>query len=236
MKSFKHTALAPKSNRRAGFSLMELVVVMSIMAILAGAAIPVARRAIDHAARKSTLTELESLASATVAFFEDTGSLPRELGELTTDPGLTGWTGPYVGAIGKDLRTGRHSAEVDGWSFPYRIEHESASVLTITSPGSDGQLDAFDDFSTRVDVTSVRRARTLELLRNINGAIEQYNQAYLASDPLPADYSLLLQKLVTRGFLPAAEPWAVDGWGARFVPSPADATPVVRVASATMSR
>ena len=236
MKYLNNTAHSRRSSIRAGFSLLELVVVMSIMAILAGAAIPVVRRAIDHAARKSTLIELEALASATVAFFEDTGSLPLELGALTTDPDLAGWTGPYIGTIGRDLRTGRHSAEVDGWSFPYRLKLESASILSITSPGPDGQLGAFDDYSTRVDVTPVRRARTLELLGNINRAIEQYNQTFLTSDPLPAEYALLLQKLVTRGFLPAAEPWAVDGWGAPFEPSPAGATPVVRVASETIAR
>ncbi len=236
MKLIKHRSGRLSAQTRGGFSLLELVIVISIMAILAGAAIPVARRAIDHAARKATLAELDAFSTATIAFFEDTGVLPENVRALTHSSGLTGWTGPYLGAIGKDLRTGVDSAEVDGWSFAYRVELEGESAVVITSPGVDGKFDFLEDFSVRVDVTSVRREKTLRLLKTLNMAVDQYNEGYLLTDPLPANFDELLGKLVTRGLLPAKAPWAKDGWGTPFVVTPADALPVVRVGSATMLR
>jgi hypothetical protein len=155
---------------------------------------------------------------------------------LHEDPGLAGWTGPYVQTTGRDLRTGGNAVELDGWSFPYALTRSGPSVLELTSPGADGVVGHLDDHTVRVDVTRIRRAVTLERLATINQAITLYNADFHTSDPLPGSWPLVLSKLVARGFLPAAAPFENDGWDRPFVPDPPARLPVVRVASAALAR
>ncbi len=222
--------------KNAGFSLIELVIVISIMAVLAGVAVPVARTVIDRAARSATLEELAILAEASGELFRDTGTLPEELEDLLRDPGTAGWAGPYVQATGRDPRTGKHGIEVDGWSFDYVLSTRGASVLEITSPGADGVLEELDDHSVTLDVTRIRRERTLEQLAILNGAVAGYNRAWMGSDDLAPPYSAVLSKLVTKGFLPATAPFSDDGWGDAFVCDPRVGVPVVRVNSRSLMR
>ncbi|HKB15089.1 MAG TPA: prepilin-type N-terminal cleavage/methylation domain-containing protein [Planctomycetota bacterium] len=92
-----------------GFTFLELVVVIAILAVLAGILTPIAKSAIDD----SRATKMEALAStlskAAQRYFFDTGSLSREYSDdtaaanrrLSSDPtpfGVAGWKGPYLEA------------------------------------------------------------------------------------------------------------------------------------------
>lgn len=90
--------------QRSGFSLVELVITMTIIAILAGV---VSMRAGGMAAkaRASKIASLvENLKAATTVYHLDTNQLPREYSgytgatnhRLTQDPGVAGWEGPYL--------------------------------------------------------------------------------------------------------------------------------------------
>ncbi|MFT5285840.1 MAG: prepilin-type N-terminal cleavage/methylation domain-containing protein [Planctomycetota bacterium] len=236
MKTCHTTRVQPPRSRQSGFSLLELIVVVSIMAILAGSAIPVSRKLIDRAARKATTSELEVLAKAAGHHFEDTARLPTNVVDLLADSGLSGWTGPYLQTTGKDLRTGLDSAEVDGWSHRYELNQVGDSVLQLTSPGPDGVVGELEDYSIRLDITGQRRRRTIETLAILNAAVGRYNSNAVGSDPLPLQFDALLRRLVTSGFLPEVKGFEVDGWGVRFVADPPHALPVVRLASRNMKR
>jgi hypothetical protein len=190
---------------------------------------------IDRAARRATLEELEVLAELSAEHFRDTWRLPGELPDLWRDPGHRGWAGPYLRVFGTDPRTGREDAEVDGWAFEYVLTRHGDSVLEITSPGADGRVGELDDWSVTVDVTSLRRERTLERLAILNDAIRSYNRAYLGSDDLSPPFPGVLSRLVARGYLPSAEPFRTDGWGDDFECDPPAGVPVVRVRSHRLS-
>ena len=115
-----------RSRRRhqSGFTLLELVVVMAILTLLAGAALPVASRAIDRAARRATRAELDLIGQATVEFVRDTLQAPETLADLVRPgtPSVQGWSGPYLSRGMADPRTGAPGWEVDGWSRPYVVE------------------------------------------------------------------------------------------------------------------
>ena len=69
---------------RGGFSLLELIVAVSIMVILVGAAVPVTSKVLTYKARLATKQEVELLSDAAADYFEDTRQLPgdRERGNL----------------------------------------------------------------------------------------------------------------------------------------------------------
>jgi len=219
-----------RRSTRGGFSLLEMILVISIMAIIAGSAVPLATMAINSKAKRATAEELDGLQLAAAEYFQDTGELPSTVSDMEQNPSVDGWAGPYLQAYSINERTGLSQYAVDAWSQAYSLS-SSGSVLTITSPGLGGTFGDEHDIAITLDVTPIRRDQTLATLEIVNRAIGQYNTSWLATDPLPANYSTILSKLVTKGYLPASEPFATDGWGDALVPDPVGRTPVVQVGS-----
>lgn len=216
--------------KTGGFTLLEMIIVISIMAIIAGAAVPLASAAINSKARSATSGELEGLAQAATEYFRDTGQLPTSTAAMEQNPSVAGWTGPYLLAFSIDKNSGLSQYAVDAWSQPYKFK-VVGSLLTLTSPGQGGAFGDGNDLEVVLDVTPIRREKTLATLKTVNQAIQLYNAVWQATDPLPASYSSLLTKLVNKGYLPSEPPFSVDGWGDAFVPDPPSLTPVVQVTS-----
>lgn len=96
--------MTPKTNtRRAGFSLLEIIVAVSILAILAGAMAVRTGGLLgkSKAARAVQLTETLNLACT--AYHSDTGQLPLEYSgyqaqyrDLSAEQTAAGWDGPYI--------------------------------------------------------------------------------------------------------------------------------------------
>lgn len=215
---------------RSGFSLLEIVVVVAILTLIAGVAVPVVAKVVEREARASTRTELDLLAAASLEYLRDTGALPTAAAHLGTNPGVTGWSGPYLGSLGLDAKSGLNAHEVDGWSRVYRFRI-AGSVLSIDSAGPDGTFGNADDLLVRADATLVRRERTLATLKVLNQAVLNYNATYQATEPLPANWSQALSRLVLRGYLPSATGLENDAFGSPFVGVPAGVAPLVRVGS-----
>lgn len=219
----------PKS-ARGGFTLLELIVVVSIVSLLAGAMIPVAMVSFHSKARSDTVDELRSLGAAVGQYYRDTWQLPSDLDDLFVDPSVSGWAGPYLTDASIDVKSGVNRYTVDGWSLPYTVS-VSGPVFTMVSAGVDRTAGNADDLSLSFDTTPLVRERTRAQLETVNQAITLYNATWMASDPLPADYAALLNQLVLRGYLPSSAAYLVDGWGDAFEPCPAGVTPVVQVIS-----
>lgn len=120
----------------AGFTLVELVIIIVILGILAAVAIPKFGDMSDSSRDVATRKEMNELRRAIVgspevvaggrlvnAGFEgDTGKLPGRLEDLVTRPDsiapydrLTrlGWNGPYIDGTGGSYLT-------DAWGVPYQ--------------------------------------------------------------------------------------------------------------------
>lgn len=226
--------IAPKS-RRSGFSLVELIVVVAILAILAGTAVPIATKALTYKARQATRNEIQYLADSAGEYVLDTEVIPPDIAALLVEPsaGVPGWAGPYLPGVSADEVTGAIGYSVDAWSRPYQFQ-SSGSILTIESMGEDAAWGTTRDIVLDFDVTPLRRRLTLDRLETINQAVTLYNGAYQATDPLPADYTALVARLVATGFLPNTSGFDSDGWGNAFVEDPVSETPVVRVTSTSL--
>jgi general secretion pathway protein G len=219
--------------RCRGFSLIELIVVVAILAVIAGTALPVVGKSLTRGKIADTRAELAALAPAIGNHFEDTGIFPPTFADLEQNAsGTAGWTGPYLKAMLASQPSTTASLARDAWNRDYVVTTSGVSALTILSLGQDGAQGTADDLSQSLDVTPIRRAATLAELRTVNTAITAWNAINLPLAPLSSDYAALLGQLVGGGYLPGGSgTWDTDGWGDAYVSDPPGATPVVAVTS-----
>lgn len=118
----KHIPFPSRAVAQRGFTLLELLVVLLIIALLAGYVGPKLFAQVDKAKVQSTRAQMKSLGDALVQYRLDVGVYPdatQGLAALVKAPqGVNGWQGPYLAA----------DVPLDGWGQPY--------VLNV--PGSDG--------------------------------------------------------------------------------------------------
>ena len=82
-------------NSSQGFTLLELLVVVLIIALLAGIALPQYRKATEKAKATQALTLLRSLYQSAQRYFLTNGQLPSSITDLdleTSNSALNGWT------------------------------------------------------------------------------------------------------------------------------------------------
>lgn len=220
-----------------GFSLMELIVSLSIMTILVGFTVPVIATEVKRQKIKAEKSELNAIKNAIEDYFEDTVTFPSALGELVTNgDGVSGWAGPYYNPSLSLYASGGSAATEDEWGSTYGLTAPSTSSRVVTSPGADKASGTGDDISVTVDVTSIRRKITATELDVINNAITLYNSKYQSSSPLLANYTYILSRLQATSYLPNGDTtYEKDGWNLPYVADPIGVTPVVRVTSSMFS-
>jgi len=221
---------------KSGFSLLELVIVMAVVAMMIGVTVPVGGTVLRQKARAAATGELTILGEAVKSYFYDTGVLPVDHDDLLAST-LPGWAGPYLTGVIDDRRTGMSGYKVDPWSRDYKWK-VAGDVLTLSSAGSDGTFGTATDIELITDVTSIRRDITKERIHRLQIAINQYNAYYLTADPmttqpLPANFATIMTKLIAAGLIPTGSDLATDAWGDAFVPTPA-LSPVLAVTSSNL--
>ena len=87
----------PTTQRPLGFTLIELIVVIALVAVLAAVIAPNLLGKATEANRKSAAIQLEKIANAVELYRIETGRYPEELTDLVRRPdGVERWNGPYV--------------------------------------------------------------------------------------------------------------------------------------------
>lgn len=114
----------------AGFSLIELLVVLVILGMIAGLVVPNIMQRGEDARVRATQTEIQRLSMAVDEFYLDTGRAPTSLRELVERPsGVSNWNGPYV----------NDSNLNDPWGRPYNYRYPGQHrSFDIFSEGADG--------------------------------------------------------------------------------------------------
>ena len=86
-----------------GFTLIEMIGVLAIIAILAAVIAPKVFDAISDSRVDSLVEEINTVRTAVASFYKDTGRFPNQYSAstgshwLTSKPqGVTGWRGPYL--------------------------------------------------------------------------------------------------------------------------------------------
>lgn len=131
--------------REAGFTLVELLVVMVILGLLASLVLPNFFGQAEKARLKTTKVQISTLASALDAFALDVGRYPDKnegLDALTKEPsGLPQWDGPYL----------KKDVPKDAWgnAYEYRPPQSSKTDYEIVSAGPDQKMGSEDDISSK---------------------------------------------------------------------------------------
>jgi general secretion pathway protein G len=110
------------SDREAGFTLLEILVVVAILGLLVGLVAPAALRQFGGAQVSIARQSIERIGGALDIYRLDTGSYPStEQGLqalIARLPGVTAWSGPYLKAD--------QGPPLDPWGRPYLYRSPSS--------------------------------------------------------------------------------------------------------------
>jgi len=128
-------------HRRQGFTLVELLLVLVILAVLAAIVIPKMAGRSEQARETAATTQIAAFKTALDTFEIDNGYYPsgeKGLDELVDEPSnAKNWRGPYLDNI-----------PVDPWGNEYIYEYQGKNNqkgYDIMSVGPDGRANTDDD-------------------------------------------------------------------------------------------
>jgi general secretion pathway protein G len=128
--------LSPR-RREAGFTLLELLVVLAIMGLLAAIIGPQVIKYLGSSRTQTARVQIQNIVAALELYKLDVGHYPTQaegLNALVTAPqSEAGWNGPYLK---------KESAIKDPWGEPYIYknpgQHGEVDVLTLGSDKAEG--------------------------------------------------------------------------------------------------
>jgi general secretion pathway protein G len=129
-----------------GYTLTEMLVVVGVIALIAGVLVPTVVSQMRRARAKAAHVQLENVASAVEIFRSDTGHYPKTteggLKALLSGASIEGWTGPYL----KDAKTLNDpwDREID---YEPSVDGQSFKVTTLGADGQPGGVGANLDIS-----------------------------------------------------------------------------------------
>jgi len=132
-----------KDRAQKGFTLVELLLVLVILALIGGLVLPGIIGKAEGAKWKAAGSQVSRLSMAVESYYLDTGSTPDNLEQLVTESGDTsGWNGPYV----------KPSSLKDPWGrdydYQYPGEHGDFDIISFGADGQPGGEDNDADINS----------------------------------------------------------------------------------------
>lgn len=142
----RRRGVAARSTADAGFTLVELLVVLTIISLILGLVGPRVLNYLGESRVKTAKLQIESFGSALDLFLVDAGRYPTTsegLDALVQRPAtVQAWNGPY-------LKGGR--VPLDPWGNPYQyrspVERTQYEIVSLGSDGREGGTGTAADIS-----------------------------------------------------------------------------------------
>ena len=131
--------------RQAGFTLIEMLVVLAIIGLLVGLVAPRVFNQLAEAKVRTAHIQIENFKNSLDLFFLDAGRYPTTaegLGALVVRPAnVAGWGGPYIKG---------NAVPKDPWNNPYlyRSPGEGGRAYDIISTGPGGKSGGGDQIAS----------------------------------------------------------------------------------------
>jgi general secretion pathway protein G len=133
----KKKSRGTEHGRMAGFTLLELMVVLLVLALLASVAAPRVTKYLGRAKTETAKIQVDALSAAVDSFHLDNGRFPSAsegLNALIDKPeGAPAWDGPYIK---------KRDSLLDPWGHPYLYrfpgQHGEYDVYTFGSDQREG--------------------------------------------------------------------------------------------------
>jgi general secretion pathway protein G len=161
---------------KKGFTLIELIVVIAIIAVMGAVIAPNAFKSIEKAKIAATVQDLNSIKTAAGAYFTDMSAWPTSSGNFTTGPAGTAWDGPY---LDKWPEGNRWPGAVYTWNIGTNGVFNAGSTaqeryisLTNLGAGVAGKLEAqIDPGNTNATGVAHSTATTIDFLVSRDGPV-----------------------------------------------------------------
>ena len=122
---------------RAGFTLVEILLVVAILGILAGVAVVSMSGKVERANVTAARTSIGAIRTAIDLYEVDNGKYPASLQNLIVRGSENNWNGPYL----RDARMAK-----DPWGNDFQYSAREGGV-EIRSAGPDTQMGTADDIT-----------------------------------------------------------------------------------------
>jgi len=125
-----------KLNVRRGFTLAEVLVTVTITAVLAAVVVPSVVNQVKKGDSPSFTSEIQAISTAVGQFATDNRALPTTLGDLVQKPASGSldatWKGPYL-STGQDLSTSTSTYTAAAYGLTYS---NTVPAATVCSPSN----------------------------------------------------------------------------------------------------
>lgn len=119
---------------QAGFTLIEILMVVVIIGLLAGTATVALRGRMDQANKTRAKADVQAISQAVDLYELDNGTPPASLQNLISKGGERNWNGPYL----------KNGLPKDPWGNDYRYA-KNGEAYSVSSAGPDGSFGSEDD-------------------------------------------------------------------------------------------
>ncbi|HWC60448.1 MAG TPA: type II secretion system major pseudopilin GspG [Verrucomicrobiae bacterium] len=139
-----------KNRKKHGFTLVEILLVVTIIGILAALVIPKIAGKSDEARKKAAFSDVNGGIKTALGMYEvDTGRYPNSLNDLFQQPSdVKGWKGPYLDAGQIPMDPWGHAYV---YVYPGRKNPSGYDLYSVGPDDQDGTADDIGNWMTSAD-------------------------------------------------------------------------------------